>query len=60
MSDQAGFVLKVVLLSTVISCVIKYGGRLLTLNPTNYLVLTIVLLPSLIMAITLGRQYKQQ
>ena len=60
MNNQAGFVLKILFLSTGLSLTIKYGGQLLTLNPTNKLALAIVLLPSLIMGLTLGWQYKKQ
>ena len=57
MNTQAGFILKVFFLSTAISILIKYGGQLVNFNPTNSVALIVVLLPSLIIALTLGWQY---
>ena len=59
MDTQAGFVLKVLLWSTGLSFLIKYGGRYLPIQPTNAIALVIVILPSLIIGLILGRQYLQ-
>ncbi len=59
MNTQAGFILKILLLSTVISIVIKYGGQLIPLKPTTSLALITVFLPSLIIALILGWQYRK-
>jgi hypothetical protein len=59
MNTQAGFILKILLLSTVISIVIKYGGQLIPLKATTNLALITVFLPSLIIALILGWQYRK-
>jgi len=59
MNTQAGFILKILLLSTVISIVIKYGGQLIPLKATTSLALITVFLPSLIIALILGWQYRK-
>ncbi|ACK67336.1 conserved hypothetical protein [Rippkaea orientalis PCC 8801] len=49
MSDQLGFILKVLLLSLGFSIVIKYGGQLVAIAPTNLnAILGITILPLLI------------
>ncbi|MUL37173.1 hypothetical protein [Gloeocapsopsis dulcis] len=58
--DQTGFVFKVLLLSTVISVLIKYGGSYLPLSPTSTPALIVVLLPSIVMAIALFQRFQQQ
>ncbi len=55
---QIGFIIKVLLLSTGLSYLIKYGGQQIPTQPTNSLALIIVLLPSVIMGLVLGRQYQ--
>ena len=57
MNTQVGFILKILLLSGVISCAIKYGGQYLALQPTVSTALAIVLLPSLIIGFNLGWRY---
>lgn len=53
MNNQLFFVLKVIFLSTLISILIKYGGRLLPISANNYLAIIVVILPSLILALML-------
>ena len=60
MSTQAGFILKILLLSTGISLIIKYGGEYLLLKPTTTIALFIVLLPSLVIGLILGWRYNRQ
>ncbi|MEL6580079.1 MAG: hypothetical protein AAFQ14_10020 [Cyanobacteria bacterium J06621_12] len=57
MNNQAIFIFKILLLSTGLSLLVKYGGKYLHLQPTNSTALTIVLMPSLIIGIVLGWQY---
>lgn len=59
MDTQAGFILKVLLWSAGLSFLIKYGGRYLPIQPTNTIALIIVILPSLVIGLILGRQYLQ-
>ena len=52
MNHTAGFVIKVIVLSAILSLLVKYGGRLLPLSAPytehlNGLVIAIVVLPSL-------------
>ena len=54
-----GFILKILLLSTALSLLIKYGGQYLNLIPTTTTVLVIILMPSLVIGLILGRQYYQ-
>ena len=54
MNTQAGFISKILFFSAVISIVIKYGGQLVSFAPTNSIALTIVFLPSLLVALTLS------
>ncbi|MEM6610739.1 MAG: hypothetical protein AAF652_00490 [Cyanobacteria bacterium P01_C01_bin.72] len=57
MNNQAIFILKILLLSTGLSLLIKYGGAYLHLQPTSSTALTIVLMPSLVIGLILGWQY---
>ena len=59
MGDLIGFVFKILLLSAGLSLAIEYSGKFLTIDTTNSLALVVVLLPSLIMAVALGWQYKK-
>ena len=59
MSSQASFIVKILLLSTVLSWLIKYGGRYLVLEASTTTALTIVLLPSVIIGLILGWRYSQ-
>ena len=54
---QAGFILKLLILSVGLSILIKYGSRSLSISGTPTNVLTIVFIPSLVMAIALGARY---
>ncbi|MBE9045335.1 hypothetical protein IQ255_13165 [Pleurocapsales cyanobacterium LEGE 10410] len=57
MNTQTGFIFKVLLISTGLSILIKYGGPYTLLEPTTATALTIVLLPSLVIGLVLGWQY---
>ena len=57
MEAQTGFMLKILLFSSVLSVLIKYGGRYVPIQPTNAIALTIVILPSLIIGLILGWKY---
>ena len=59
MDTQAGFILKIILYSTGLSILLKYGGQLVAIKPTTTLVLIIVLLPSLIIGLVLGQNYQK-
>lgn len=50
---QAGFILKVLLISAGLSILIKYGGPILSIPATPTNALTLVFVPTLIMAIAL-------
>ncbi|MCC0179050.1 hypothetical protein I4641_18945 [Waterburya agarophytonicola K14] len=57
MNSQTGFIIKILLFSTALSVLIKYGGRYLPIQPTNAIATIIVILPSLIIGLILGWQY---
>lgn len=57
MNTQVGFIVKIFLYSTAFSYLIKYGGQQLPIKPTNTLAIAIVIAPSLIIGLILGRQY---
>ncbi|MEO0925326.1 MAG: hypothetical protein AAFY63_05580 [Cyanobacteria bacterium J06643_13] len=59
MNHQIKFIAKILLLSTGLSLLIKYGGKYLPLQPTNVTALAIVLMPSLIIGFVLGWQYSR-
>ncbi|MEO1466524.1 MAG: hypothetical protein AAFR89_09940 [Cyanobacteria bacterium J06633_1] len=59
MNHQIKFIVKILLLSTGLSLLIKYGGKYLPLQPTNVTALAIVLMPSLIIGFVLGWQYSR-
>lgn len=59
MTTQAGFIGKILFFSLILSIMIKYGGQLLSLSPNLAIVLTMVLLPTIIVALTLGWQYQK-
>lgn len=59
MNIQLGYIIKILLLSIGLSYLIKYGGQLITIEPTNILALIVVLSPSVIIGLFLGRQYSQ-
>ena len=59
MLNPWGFILKIAIASLLLSEIIKYGGRLLPISPTNTLALIIVILPSVILAIIFGWKYQQ-
>ena len=60
METQMGFILKLLILSTILSAVIKYGGPLIPIIPTPFLALTIVFLPTAIVAVALWQRRRQQ
>ena len=59
MSSQANLIVKILLLSTALSWLIKYGGRYLALEATTATALTIVLMPSIIIGLILGWRYSK-
>ena len=59
MSNKIAFIAKIAIASLILSVLIKYGGQMLPLIPTNSLALIIVLLPSLILAIFFGLRYQK-
>jgi type IV secretory pathway TrbL component len=59
MNSQAIFIFKILLLSTGLSLLVKYGGGYLELQPTTITALTIVLMPSLVLGLILGWRYYQ-
>ena len=60
MNTQAGFVLKVVFLSAILSFLIKYGGKFTPLTSTTLDALILVLLPTLILSLILAWRWRQQ
>ena len=60
MNDTVTFVIKIFIVSTILSVLIKYGGQLLPISPTFMIAITTILLPSIIVAIALTwRSYTQ-
>jgi hypothetical protein len=57
---QIGFITKVVLLSVVLSMLIKYGGPLLPVEPTSLNALFCISLPPIIMVIILWVRSQQK
>ena len=57
MNPQVEFVVKVILLSTVLSFAIKYGGRYLSIPSTNLVAAIIVCSPAIAIGLILGWQY---
>lgn len=57
--NQAFFIGKILLWSTGLSLLVKYGGGYLELQPTTATALTIVLVPSLVIGLILGWRYSQ-
>lgn len=57
MNTQVGFIVKILLYSTALSYLIKYGGQQLDIEPTNIIAIVIVLSPSLLIGLVLGSQY---
>lgn len=53
MNSEIGFIVKVLILSTVLSVLIKYGGQMAAIAPTQVNVLLGVFLPTIVMAILL-------
>lgn len=60
MNDTVAFVVKILICSTVLSVVIKYGGQLLPISPTVVIAIAAILLPSIIVAVALGWRSQQQ
>ncbi len=57
MNTQIGFIFKILLISTGLSFLIKYGGQQLPIEETNLTAIVIVLLPSVVIGLILGQQY---
>ncbi len=60
MNTQAGFILKVVILSAILSFFIKYGGKFIPLTSNTLDALFLVLSPTLILSLILGWRWQQQ
>ena len=60
MNSQIAFIGKILFISTIVSISIKYGGQLISLAPNNSMALTIVLLPSLLVALTLSWRFQKE
>ncbi len=60
MESQTGFIFKILLVSTILSILIKYGGRYLPIQPTVTVAAIAVLSPALIIGFILGWQYFKQ
>ncbi len=60
MNTQVGFILKIVLLSAILSFFIKDGGKFIPLTQTNLNAIIIVLLPTIILSLVLGWRWQQQ
>ena len=60
MNTQIGFIFKILLLSAGLSFLIKYGGQQLPIKGTNLTAIIVVLLPSVVIGLILGRQYYQK
>ena len=60
MNTQAGFVLKVVFFSAILSFLIKYGGKFVPITSTTFTALIIVLLPTLILSLIFVWRWQQQ
>ena len=54
---QFGFIFELLIISTALSYLIKYGGQYLSMFVTPQKALLIVLMPSVVMAITLLFRY---
>ena len=59
MNSKLVFIFKIAIASLFLSVIIKYGGQTLPIIPTNTIALTIVLLPSIILAVILGFRYQK-
>ena len=59
MNSDFVLIAKIAIASLILSALIKYGGQLLPLNPTNSIAVIIVLLPSIILALIFGIRYQK-
>ncbi len=57
MKEQIGFITKVIIASWILSVMIKYSDKVLTLAPTNVNALVIVFAPCLLMLCFLSWRY---
>lgn len=60
MENKAGFILKIFILSAVLSAIIKYICPYFNIPGQSQIVLVVVLLPSVVLAIALWWRYQQQ
>lgn len=60
MENKTAFILKIFILSFVLSGMIKYGAPYLKIPAESNIVLIIVLLPTILLAIALWWRYQQQ
>jgi hypothetical protein len=57
MNDRLSFIIKVLLASTILSFAIKYGGGLLSIEPTATNAIVAISLPTLIVAVILAWRF---
>lgn len=60
MNSDSVYVLKVLIVSGGLALAIRYAAPLLSISPSVGIVLTLVLLPSTVLAIALGWRAKQE
>ena len=60
MNGQIGFIIKILLVSTLFSFLVKYGGRLLPIEANDFLAITIVLLPSILFSLILWLRHQKK
>ncbi|MGK7893979.1 MAG: hypothetical protein AB4372_10235 [Xenococcus sp. (in: cyanobacteria)] len=60
MKDNITFIVKIFILSSILSVVIKYGGQLLSISPTVAIAIAAIFLPSMIVALALTWRSRQQ
>ena len=56
MWDQIGFIIKIIIISLILSLIIKYGGQWLNPEPTLIAALVGVLAPTVVLGLWLGVQ----
>ena len=60
MNDTVVFIVKIFILSSILSVVIKYGGQLLPIAPTGIIAIAAILLPSIIVGLALSWRSQQK
>ena len=59
MNDQIVFIFKLLIVSTLLSAIIKYGGPLLSIRANNTNALIAILLPTLVFFLILSWRWQQ-